>query len=130
MPIVRSGQRKRAAPIGFSKLAALRLLCEQIQQDQVASLEHFRYDVGFRHVPSRPKISVSSSATCVLSLIATDSWAASKPDTKKLLAKLIPTKTSALLKVDNPFTTAWILEAVGALRDRSEHLDDSENEEV
>src|SRR5450755_2908159 len=130
MPIVRSGQRKRAAPIGFSKLAALRLLCEQIQQDQVASLEHFKYEVGFRHVPSRPKISISSSATCVLSLIATDSWAASKSDTKKLLKDLIPRKKSASLNDDNPFTTAWILEAVGALKDRSEPLDASDHEEV
>jgi hypothetical protein len=130
MPIVRSNQRKKAIRFGFPKLAALRLLCEQIQQDQVASLGHFRYDVGFRHVPSRPKISVSSTATCVVSLIATDLWAASKPDTKKLLKDLIPRKTSAELKPDNPFTTAWILEAVGALRDRSDSLDDSDNEEV
>jgi ATPase family associated with various cellular activities (AAA) len=130
MPIVCSHQRKKATPFGFPKLAALRLLCEQIQQDQVASLEYFRYDVGFRHVPSRAKISVSSTATCVLSLIATDSWAASKANTKKLLKDLIPMKTSALLKEDNPFTTAWILEAVGALRDRSEPLDESDNEEV
>src|ERR1017187_2356136 len=104
MPILRSDHRKKATSFDFPELAALRLLCKQIQQDQVASLEHFRYEVGFRHVPSRPKISVSSSATCVLSLIATDSWSASKADTKKLLKYLIPIKTSAELPTDNPFT--------------------------
>jgi hypothetical protein len=117
-------------PFDFPKLAALRLLCRQIQQDQVASLEYFRYKVGFRHVPSRPKISVSSTATCVLSLIATDSWTASKADTKNLLKDLIPRKTSALLPEDNPFTTAWILEAAVALKEYSDPLDPTELEEV
>jgi hypothetical protein len=40
-------------PLDFSELAALRLLCRQIQQDQVASLGHFKYDVGFRHELAR-----------------------------------------------------------------------------
>ena len=121
---------EKAARLDFPKLAALRLLCKEIQQDQVASLDHFRYDVGFRHVPSHPKISISSSATCVLSLVATGNWTANKADTKKLLKEFIPRKKSADLSEDNPFTTAWILEAVGALRDYSDPLDPAEIDEV
>src|SRR5690348_7197495 len=101
--------------LDFSKLESLRLLCRQIQQDQVASLDYFAFDVGFGHVPSSNKISVSSSATCVLSLVATRRWQRSHADTKKLLENLLGKDTSADLPPNNPFTNAWILEAVTAL---------------
>lgn len=124
--------RKQATPVPFSflELAALRLLCRQIGQDQIASLNYFKYDVGFRHVPSSPKVSVSSSATCVISLVATDSWFETKANTKLLLKQLISTKTSAKLPEDNPFTTAWILEAVAALEPKSDPLDSPEIVEI
>ena len=115
-------------PIDFPKLESLRLLCRQIQQDQVASLRYFRWNLGFQHVPGRNKISVSSSATCVLSLVATGNWSTSPADTKKLLKHLIPIKTSAKLPDNNPFTTAWILETVTALSDVSEPLDPPDEE--
>jgi hypothetical protein len=130
MPSISREERRHSAPFDFSRLSELRLLCRQIQQDQIASLDHFKFDVGFRHVPSRPKISVSSTATCVLSLAATDRWIASKADSKKLLHDLIPRKTSAELREDNPFTTAWILEAVITLRGRSDALDQADAEEI
>src|SRR5277367_3015223 len=97
--------------LDFSNLESLRLLCRQIQQDQVASLNYFAYDVGFGHVPSSKKISVSSSATCVLSLVATKEWKKNRADTKKLLVALLKKNTSADLPPDNPFTNGWILEA-------------------
>ena len=62
--------------IDFRKLECLRLFCRQILQDQVASLKYFEYDVGYQHYRGKNKMSVSSSATCVLSLVATDSWKA------------------------------------------------------
>jgi hypothetical protein len=118
--------------LDFAKLQALRLLTRQIQQDQVASLNYFAHDVGFSHVPSKKKISVSSSVTCVLSLLATGNWTNThnKARTKTLLTKLIPIRTSAQLADDNPFTTAWILEAVTALQNYSDALDPQDVEIV
>jgi hypothetical protein len=106
----------------FRKLEELRLFCRQIQQDQVASLQYFAYEVGYQHVKGNNKVSVSSSATCVLSLVATDSWKASSQDTTTLVEYLISKKTSAGLPEDNPFTIAWILEAVTALEGRYDAL--------
>jgi len=108
--------------IDFRKLECLRLFCRQIQQDQVASLKYFEYEVGYQHYRGKDKISVSSSATCVLSLVATDSWKAGRAQTKALLHYLISKETSAGLPKKNPFTIAWILEAVTTLEDHSEPL--------
>src|SRR6266436_3225733 len=104
--------------LDFSKLAYLRLQLKQIKEDQIRSLDYFAYDGGFQHYKGRDKdkISVSSTATCVLSLVAAGSWRANRSQTKALLNKLIPQKSSATLKDNNPFTTAWILEAVTALQ--------------
>jgi len=101
--------------LDFSKLASLRLRSQQILEDQGASLEYFACDGGYQQYKGKDKISVSSTATCVLSLVATGKWKASKAETKLLLEKLISKKTSAGLPDDNPFTVAWILEAVAAL---------------
>jgi hypothetical protein len=116
--------------IDFRKLECLRLFCRQIQQDQVASLKYFANDEGYQHVRGNNKISVSSSATCVVSLVATDSWKADKAPTKALLQYLISKKTSAGLPDNNPFTIAWILEAVTALEGLYEPLDPSDNVRV
>lgn len=117
----------------FPKLEALRLLSKEILADQVASLDHFAYDGGFGHT-NNTKRSVSSTATCVLSLVATGSWKADEADkakTKELLHYLICRTESAGLEVDNPFTTAWILEAVTALQsDFSETLDEGDLAEI
>lgn len=104
--------------LDFSRLASLRLQSQQILEDQAASLEYFACDGGYQQYKGKDKISVSSTATCVLSLVATGKWKASKADTKILLEKLISKKTSAGLPDDNPFTVAWILEAVTALQER------------
>jgi ATPase family associated with various cellular activities (AAA) len=116
------------AAFDFKKLECLRLFCRQIRQDQVASLKYFEYEVGYQHYRGKNKISVSSSATCVLSLVATDSWKADKAKTKALLRHLISKETSAGLPKKNPFTIAWILEAVTALEDYSEPLDPREHD--
>jgi hypothetical protein len=106
----------------FSKLAYLRLRSKQILEDQIASLDYFAYDGGYQHYKGKNKISVSSTATCVLSLVATDGWRANAAETRDLLEKLISKKTSAGLKDNNPFTVAWILECLTALEGRYDPL--------
>jgi hypothetical protein len=122
------GDQKTA--IDFRKLECLRLFCRQILHDQVASLKYFEWDVGHQHIKGHNHISVASSATCVVSLVATDSWKADQAPTKDLLHQLISKKTSAGLPDNNPFTIAWILEAVTALEGRYEPLDLSDNVRV
>ena len=109
--------------LDFTRLESLRLLSREIQQEQAASLKYFAYDGGYQHYKGKDKISVSSTATCVLSLVATDSWPAERKQTKELLKFLIHKKTSASLPEDNPFTLAWILEAVTALEPYSDALE-------
>lgn len=112
--------------LDFSKLAYLRLRCKQILEDQAASIDYFGHDEGFQHYKGKNKISVSSSATCVLSLVATHSWKADKARTKALLSALISKQTSAGLPDNNPFTVAWILEAVTSLQPYSDDLQQTE----
>jgi ATPase family associated with various cellular activities (AAA) len=114
----------KLAPLVFRDLERLRLSLRQLLLDQVTSLKYFEHDVGFQHYKGKkpPKISVASSATCVLSLIATNSWKHDPTRTKELLHALILKNTSAGLPRKNPFTIAWILEAVTVLKDYSDPL--------
>ncbi len=123
---------QKIQPFNFRQLEGLRLFSRQILQDQAGSLKYFEYGVGYQHVRGNNRISVSSSATCVLSLVATGSWAFSHnpAQTKNLLKELIPKTSSAGLLANNPFTTAWILEAVTSLKDYSEPLDAADEELV
>jgi hypothetical protein len=116
----------------FPELESLRLQVRQLQQDQVPSLGYFAHSDGFAHYKGKNKISVSSTATCVASLVATGLWNVGKEKkglwnvdkakTKTLLEYLVFKKTSAGLNDNNPFTIAWILEAVTALQPFSEDL--------
>jgi hypothetical protein len=128
MPPPCSDAENQTPPLTFQGLERLRLFSSQILQDQVASLEYFAYRSGYKHLKSNNKVSVSSTGTCVLSLVATGLWTASrehtKPKTKALLKSLIRRSTSAGLPNNNPFTIAWILETVDALeKDYSDSLD-------
>src|SRR5579864_6131019 len=94
-------------PPSFREIESLRLFCVEILGYQSASLELFRAGVGFKHVYGDKKdddISVSSSATCVLSLAASGKWKAGKDDTTSLGQKLLDRDKSAGLAPDNPFT--------------------------
>jgi ATPase family protein associated with various cellular activities (AAA) len=123
MPRERRDDHARIKLLDFPKLEGLRLLLRQVQQYQIASLDYFSFKNGFKHTrDGEDKISVSSTATCVLSLVATGSWKASPTQTKELLDELVSKKTSAGLKDNNPFTIAWILEAVTALEGSSDPL--------
>jgi len=131
MPSISTDEQKKAAPLNFPKLESLRRLCREIQQYHAASVNYFKHNVGFQHVlGGTKKISVSSSATCVLSLVATNNWNANEADTKALLKYLLSKDTSAGLPPDNPFTAAWILEAVTALESYSGPLDEADLKHV
>lgn len=102
----------------FEQLEALRLQSREILAVQEASLKRFALrDGGFCHTLSTRgrEPSVSSSATCILSLVANNVWDLETGKTKKLLKYLLSRNTSAGLKKNNPFTNAWIIEAVRAL---------------
>ena len=121
---------EKAEPFGFPRLESLRLFCRQILQDQVASIQYYAHDVGYQHYRGKDKISVSSTATCVLSLVATGSWPHTRAETKNLLHYLLTRQTSAGLPDNNPFTIAWILEAVTALIDLSDPLDQNDLDRI
>lgn len=108
----------------FRELADLRLLLQDLRDRQVESLTVY-YDSqsgGFYHRHDKPtpgKFSKSSTATCVLSLIATNQWLNGPwtSGTPKLVDGLLknPWK-SAGLPEDNFFTVGFIFEAVVQLR--------------
>lgn len=109
----------------FQELANLRRSLKEILQQQVESLKQY-YDKdsgGFYHRHDKPTPgdpSKSSTATCVLSLVATGSWNQHKEpwkgDARRLADRLLREEwTSAGLPTDNPFTVGFTLEAVTAL---------------
>lgn len=109
----------------FRELDALRRFLADINARQIASLSHYHdpQSNGFYHrhdVRKEGQFSKSSTATCVLSLIATSKWKdgpwASKSEE---LGKAILESEwrSAGLPVDNVFTVSFILEAVTALEE-------------
>jgi ATPase family associated with various cellular activities (AAA) len=121
--------------IGFAELEALRLRSKEALEDQQASLARFAVGHGFRNKYDSEKqsISISSTATCSLSLVATTSWETvvrTKPFTKSLIKELLRQRTSADLPKDNPFTIAWILEAVTALMKFSDPLDSRDKAQI
>lgn len=104
----------------FRELVDLRLFLRELLDRQVESLLVY-YDSlsgGFyhRHDQFTPgHLSKSSTATCVLSLIATNEWDDGpwKPGTSKLVEGLLKEPwQSAKLAEGNAFTVAFILEAV------------------
>src|ERR1700677_1416219 len=119
----RRDQKKHAAALAFHELESIRILSKQILLDQWTSLEYFAYPPGYQQFRGKkPDISVSSSATCVISLVATGNWE-DKGQTRALLRDITSKKKSAGLKNNNPFTIAWILEAVEALESLPTVLD-------
>src|SRR5260370_11539599 len=117
MPITCTDERRNAAPFDFPELERLRLFSKQILRDQLTSLQHFKHSYGFKHLEDSTGVSVASSATCVLSLVATNSWKnySNEVKTKALVKYLVKRDTSADLPQNNPFTLAWILEAISVL---------------
>jgi hypothetical protein len=120
------------ARLDFARLESLRLLCRQVRECHSESIRYFEYQDGFQHYKDKEplKVSVSSSATCVLSLVAADLWKADSKKSKKLIRKLIPKNTSAGLPKNNAFTIAWILEAVTELERYADPLGPAELSQI
>jgi len=108
---------KQVSALNFPELESLRLFCKELLDQQVDSLKYFEYRAGYQHFKGKQplKISVSSSVTCVLSLTATGLWPDNPSRTKTLCKYLLSRNRSAGLAKNNPFTIAWVLEAVTAL---------------
>src|SRR5260370_38489555 len=112
-----SGDPTNTAPLDFQQLESIRFSSKEILRDQETSLNYFEFYPGYQHFRGKQpqRISVSSSATCVLSLVATGKWKDASRN-KALLKKILSRKKSAGLEENNPFTIAWILEAVESLK--------------
>jgi hypothetical protein len=110
----------------FQDLENLRRFLQEIRSSQVESLRFYFHEAsgGVHHKLDVPKFSRASTATCVLSLIATGLWeqsADSEPTPwfgsgdKLLREMMLKPFDSAGLGVDNPFTTGFALETYCAL---------------
>src|SRR5260370_30992341 len=117
MRATRIGGDEGGAPFDFQKLEHLRLFAKEVLRNQLASLRYFSHSYGFKHLEESRHVSVASSATCVLSLVATNKWIdhSTQAKTRALIKFLLKQDTSADLKKNNPFTIAWVLDAVAAL---------------
>jgi hypothetical protein len=104
----------------FERLEPLRIFLKSIGQQHIASLRqyHDQKSNGFyhRHDKRKPgKFSTASTATCVLSLTATDNWNTESWGTEARTGKLGRAMlrhrwTSAELPPNNVFSTAFTLE--------------------
>jgi ATPase family protein associated with various cellular activities (AAA) len=118
--------------INFEELYALKQFVDQLRQQHVASLRVYAEadpDNGFKSseaAATRNRISISSSATCVGSLILSGVWdtATDAAGTKawwvgreeEFLKRLLRVDwTSADLPSNNAYTTAFVIEAVSLL---------------
>lgn len=117
MAATSSDDRIGSTPLSFQELERLRVFSNEILRNQLPSLKYFKYRYGFKHLRDSSGVSIASSATCVLSLVATDKWKdhSDKAKTQALLSYLLSRNTSADLPRNNPFTIAWILDAVSDL---------------
>jgi hypothetical protein len=107
--------------VEFSDLEALRRLLEGLARDHERSLSEYWSEEhkGFRHeLNSEPKFSVSSTATCVMSLIAAGRFKERCKYADELVRGFLSCDwQSASLPRLNEFTTAFILEAVTLLQE-------------
>ena len=117
----------------FESLEKLRRDLAELQESHVKTLQLYYLPKtgGFRHkfMESKDDFSKASTATCILSLTATGRWGATNDeekkdrpwhrDTAKLVRLMLKKKNweSAGLPEGNPFTVAFLLEAVTALEE-------------
>jgi hypothetical protein len=123
------------ADLQFKELAELRLFLHDLRSRHVASLsDYFDADIsGFqhRHDVKKPRISIASTATCVVSLVAAGYWRTEpwkdaagrdsvdpwKDSASRVAAGLLSAEwRSAGLRPGNLFSVSFVVEAVTALR--------------
>jgi len=108
--------------LDFAELERLRRFLVAKLEKHASSLAYYYGDsfAGFyhKHEKDKPRMSKSSTSTCVLSLIHAGKWE-SGPWKEKAIETLRVFLTerwqSAGLKTNNPFTVAFVLEAADAL---------------
>jgi ATPase family associated with various cellular activities (AAA) len=131
-----------SAPASFSDLDALRNHLNVLAERHVATLGYYYDDrfSGFHHKhdrPDRPNVPISSTSTCILSLIQAGKWNAPHAPwngrSSAIVTALLQRKEwkSGGLKPNNVFTVAFILEATTALKPYAVSLgaDDAAKEE-
>lgn len=107
----------------FSELESLQRVIRTLKEYHIPSLSHYHLKdkFGFRHIYGSPPkdggFSKASTATCILSLTAAGYWSDSQPywynQSAELIKHLLKQKwKSADLEENNPFTVAFIFEAV------------------
>jgi len=106
-------------PVDFAALDRLRKYLATIRKGHRPALDHYisKDKLGFFHQPSaRDRASCASTATCVSSLVGAGLWNADHPlwERTELVARRLLKKPrkSAGLDPDNPFSLAFISEAV------------------
>jgi hypothetical protein len=118
----------------FAELERLRrFLVEEILKFQIKSLEayHVPESNGFCHLldqKGQGRFSMSSTATCVLALVGTHHWEEGPwKDGAGLLASNLLKKhwKSGELPKNNPFTVAFVLDAVSSLQEIAPAIDKS-----
>lgn len=113
----------------FTELSALQREIATLLEYHVYSLDqyHLKDSGGFRHKfeDKKKTFSKASTATCVLSLVSTGQWKQGPwyKDTEQLIVEMSTREnwSSAGLEEGNPFTVAFMLEAVTTL---SEEVND------
>jgi hypothetical protein len=125
MPTASKGDEGQISQLTFSDLERLRLFSRENLRNQLVSLGYFAHSYGFKHQEESKHVSVASSATCALSLVATDTWLkhSTPAKSKALLKFLVSQNESADLAPNNPFTLAWILDAAAGLEPYCNPLD-------
>jgi len=127
----------------FPELSKLQRDIDELLARQIESLRQHHLDAsdggGFRrrYLEKKPKPSKASAATCVASLVAAGNWTGDTPwssptDTHELVSQMLDESrwTSAGLPVGNPFTVAFLLEAVTALENADKSLSLSPSEQI
>lgn len=107
----------------FDEIEDLRRTLVALRREHVDALKHY-YDNatgGFSHKLNEKKLSKASTATCVASLVAARRWTGEWCDrSRDLAANLLKSDwSSAGLKKDNAFTTAFILECATFLEEQA-----------
>ena len=108
-----------ATAFGFLELERLKNQLAAIRQTQVLTLKYYvsHDEKGFWHAPDdRDHASLSSTSTCVLSLVGTGRWNVNDfplaKRTAEVAAELISKNQSAGLDADNPFSLSFVAEGV------------------
>jgi hypothetical protein len=136
-----------ATALNFEELYALKQFVDQLRQRHVASLrvyEEADRDNGFKSseaAPTRPRISISSSATCIGSLLLSGVWEAPTDAAgnkawwvgreEEFFKRLLRVDwTSAGLPSNNSYTAAFVLEAVSLLQNHLDKIDHTKREKI